>query len=101
MAERFPRSRFVGHDLRGTAIASAARSTAERRLGNVRFAVRDVAGFDEASRYDIVCVFDTVHDQRDPAGLLRAAARALKPGGRYRHSLPHDKVDVDFVATAA
>ena len=47
----------------------------------MRFAVRDLGDFDEAGRYDLVTSFDAIHDQRDPADLLRRLHRALRPGG--------------------
>lgn len=34
-------------------------------------------------RYDIVTIFDVLHDSPDPAGILRAIHNALEPDGRF------------------
>lgn len=81
LAERYPKSRFVGYDLCADAIASAAEAARAAELTNVRFAVRDLSGFDETALYDLVTSFDAVHDQKDPQALLEALHRALKPSG--------------------
>ncbi len=83
MAQRFPASRFVGYDLGGDAIDAACTSSAELGLDNVRFEVRDLTDFDECECYDLITSFDAVHDQKDPADLLRRLYRALRPGGVY------------------
>jgi len=83
MAARFPHSRFTGYDLCEEAVAWGRARAAERGLTNLRFEARDLAGWEEPGRFDLVCTFDAVHDQRDPAGLLRGIARSLNPGGVY------------------
>jgi SAM-dependent methyltransferase len=83
MAERYPPSRFTGYDLSAEAIAGAQGAADAAGLTNVTFAARDLTGFDEPSRYDLVTTFDAVHDQKDPQGLLRGIHRALRPGGVY------------------
>ena len=83
MAERFPNSRFTGYDLCADAIAGARQAAKAAGLGNLRFEQRDLTGFDEVARYDFVTTFDAVHDQKDPAGLVKGLYRALRPGGIY------------------
>lgn len=83
LAQRFPQSRFVGYDLGADAIAWASGQALAAGLANVRFETRDLTGFDEVARYDLVCSFDAVHDMADPAGLVRSLRRALRPGGVY------------------
>ena len=83
LAGRFPNSRFTGYDLCADAIAGAQRVAEAADLANVTFEVRDLTGFDEAERYDLVTSFDAVHDQKDPQGLLKSLHRALRPGGIY------------------
>jgi SAM-dependent methyltransferase len=83
MAERFPRSRFLGYDLCKDAIAHADAEAAARGLDNIRFEARDLTGYDEMSRFDLITTFDAVHDQKDPEGLLAALRRALRPNGIY------------------
>jgi 2-polyprenyl-3-methyl-5-hydroxy-6-metoxy-1,4-benzoquinol methylase len=83
MARRFPRSRFTGYDLCEDAIVQAAATAQALELGNVRFEVRDLSGFDASSCYDLVTSFDAVHDQRSPRALLCSLHAALRPGGTY------------------
>ena len=83
MARRFPKSRFVGYDLGADAIAHAGEQARAAGLTNVRFAARDLTGYDETERFDFITTFDAVHDQKDPQGLLQSLHRALRPGGTY------------------
>lgn len=83
MAARYPQSRFLGYDLGGDAIDFATRAAADLGLVNVRFEQRDLTGYDETARFDFLSTFDAVHDQKDPAGLIRSLHGALKPGGVY------------------
>lgn len=83
LAQRFPNSRFLGYDLCEDAIAHAERSERAADLNNVRFEVRDLSGYDEEARFDLITSFDAVHDQQDPQSLIRSLYRALKPGGTY------------------
>jgi SAM-dependent methyltransferase len=81
LATHFPRSRFTGYDLSETAIATARREAAARGLDNLRFEARDLTGFDERARYDLVLALDAIHDQKAPDRSLAAIARALRSGG--------------------
>lgn len=83
MAARYPNSRFTGYDLSAEAIQSAQKAAAAAGLENLHFEQRDLTGFDEQARYDLVTTFDAVHDQKDPQGLLKGLHGALKPGGVY------------------
>jgi len=80
LAQGFPRSRFHGYDFSAEAIATA---NAEALNGNAFFKVKDVARIDEVARYDVITAFDAIHDQVDPARVLAAIRRALKPGGVF------------------
>jgi SAM-dependent methyltransferase len=83
LARRFPASTFAGFDLDEGAIARARAETSGAGLTNVRFEVTDVARLEVTDAFDAVFVFDAVHDQVDPAGVLRAIFAALKPGGVF------------------
>ena len=83
LAEEFPASRFTGIDFSAEAIERARAAARERGVENVRFEVRDAAQLDEPEGYDLVTTFDAVHDQADPARVLRAIRRAVRPGGVY------------------
>jgi SAM-dependent methyltransferase len=83
MAGAFPRSRFTGHDLSAASVAAARAEAADRGLANLRFEVRDVADLEVAGAFDLVTAFDSIHDQARPDAVLRAIARALRPGGTF------------------
>jgi len=83
LARAFPNSRFVGFDIAEEAIARGRAQAAEWGLTNVSFEVRDVATLDIAEGFDLLTAFDVIHDQVDPAAVLRAASRALKPDGTF------------------
>lgn len=83
MAKRFPNSRFSGYDFSADAIAKATDAATQAGLSNLRFEVRDLTGFDESVRYDLITSFDAVHDQKDPQGLLDGIHGALRPDGVY------------------
>jgi 2-polyprenyl-3-methyl-5-hydroxy-6-metoxy-1,4-benzoquinol methylase len=83
MAREYPKSSFVGYDLGGDAIDRAAAEAREMGLANARFEVRDVTRLPSEPRFDLVTTFDAIHDQRDPAAVLRSAAAALAPDGIY------------------
>jgi 2-polyprenyl-3-methyl-5-hydroxy-6-metoxy-1,4-benzoquinol methylase len=83
MSRRFPESRFVGYDLCDDAIAHAGRHASEAGLTNVTFEVRDLTGLEERERYDLICSFDAVHDQKHPSDYLRRLGSALRRNGVY------------------
>jgi len=83
LAERFPRSRFTGYDLCSDAIADGRRAAESAELHNITLEARDLTGYDEVGRFDLVTSFDAVHDQKDPQALIRSLHRALRPGGVY------------------
>lgn len=83
LGQAFPASRFTGYDFSEEAIAWARDEAAELGLANVRFAVLDVATMDHDARFDLVTAFDAIHDQAEPAAVLSATRRALRPGGSF------------------
>jgi SAM-dependent methyltransferase len=83
MARAYPSSRFLGYDLSADAIAGATAETAEMGLPNARFAVLDVLKLPSEPKFDLITAFDAIHDQVDPAGVLRRAADALTPDGVF------------------
>lgn len=83
LAERFPKSRFIGFDLCEEPIATANRQVREKGLRNIRFEQRDLSRRPLEGPYDLITAFDAVHDQRDPAGLLRSIHGALAPTGVF------------------
>jgi SAM-dependent methyltransferase len=86
MAERFPRSHFVGYDLSPEAVEWARGQAHAAGLDNVSFEVRDLTDFDrtaEAASFDFVTTFDAIHDQARPLAVLTGIYRSLVPGGVY------------------
>lgn len=83
LAQAFPASTFVGFDIAADALAAGAAEAAAYGLDNVRFEQRDVAQLDAVEAFDVVFAFDAIHDQADPARVLRNARRALKDDGIF------------------
>ena len=83
LARAFPRSTFVGYDLAEDAIASARTEAAAWGISNVHFAIHDVLTIPEERQLDVVFVFDAIHDQVDPAGVLARVERSRVPGGMF------------------
>lgn len=83
LAEAFPASRFLGLDLCADAFAEAQVEAAQRRLGNLAFEARDLAGVETLGRFDLVTAFDAVHDQKDPQGLLTMVRQSLRADGVF------------------
>jgi SAM-dependent methyltransferase len=83
MAERFPRSQFVGLDVAADAIATAKAEAERAGLGNARFLAQDAASFDVPSSFDFITAFDAIHDQVAPRRVLRRIGEALRPGGVF------------------
>ena len=82
MAEAYPASTFVGVDLheesvRRARIAATRAGVADR----VTFEVAEAEDYD--GTYDLICMFDTLHDLGDPVGALRHARDHLTPGGWF------------------
>jgi SAM-dependent methyltransferase len=83
MARSFPNSHFVGYDFSDEAIARARTEAQEHGSTNARFEVKDAAKLDEKAHYDLITTFDAVHDQADPAAVLKGIAEALREDGVY------------------
>jgi SAM-dependent methyltransferase len=83
MAGAYPASRFVGYDLAADALARARSEAAAAGLANARFEVRDAARLAVAEPFDVVFVFDAIHDQVAPAAVLERIHAMLVPGGRF------------------
>jgi SAM-dependent methyltransferase len=82
MAEAFPASTFVGVDYHEESVRRA-RGAAEGSgvLDRVDFQVRDATSYD--GTYDLICMFDTLHDLGDPVGALSFAKAHLTEGGWF------------------
>jgi len=81
MARAFPASRFTGLDFSDEAIASGAAEAARLGLQNANFESHNLAQPVKDASYDVITVFDAIHDQAHPARVLENIYRALRPGG--------------------
>jgi 2-polyprenyl-3-methyl-5-hydroxy-6-metoxy-1,4-benzoquinol methylase len=83
MAQAYPRSTFVGSDYHAASIATARdRSAAAGVQDRVRFdvsAATEVTG----SGYDLVTMFDCLHDMGDPVGAARRVRDVIAPDGTW------------------
>ena len=78
MAQAFPKSEFVGIDFHEASIAHATQQ--RNGLTNLRFETaraQDYAG----DGYDLVTMFDSLHDMGDPVGAVAHARETLKADG--------------------
>lgn len=83
LAERFPLSRFIGFDLCQETIAAASREVAQRGLKNASFVEQDLSQWSESERFGVITAFDAIHDQGQPARVLKNIYNALLPGGVF------------------
>ncbi len=82
LARAYPAASVHGIDLDEASIEEARRNaTAAAVTDRVRFDCQDAGDPALAGRYDLVTLFETVHDMADPVAALHAAAALLSPGG--------------------
>jgi SAM-dependent methyltransferase len=83
MAEAFPASSFVGCDYHEGSIATARRQAHAAGVGDrVRFEVAPARSF-PGSGYDLVTMFDCLHDMGDPYGAARHVRESLAADGTW------------------
>jgi SAM-dependent methyltransferase len=83
MAQAFPASRFTGIDFSDEGLAVGVAEAKSLGLTNATFVAADVTNLDSAETYDVITVFDAIHDQAQPARVLQNIYRALRPGGVF------------------
>lgn len=104
IAELFPQVQVHGVDLDAASVAEARERAASHRLADrVTFAQADAATLaGSEDRYELVCVFEALHDMADPVAVLRTVRGLLAPGGAVlvgdervaeRFSAPGDLVE--------
>ena len=80
MAAAYPASSFVGTDYHEASIVQARERAAAARVGDrTRFEVASAQ--DLTGQYDLVTLFDCLHDMPDPRAALLAVRRALRDDG--------------------
>jgi SAM-dependent methyltransferase len=98
MAQAFPNSTFAGSDYHDGSI-NAARSRAQEAdvTARVTFETAPAAAY-SGTGYDLVTMFDCLHDMGDPVGAARYVRSTLKPDGTWMITEPAagDRVEDNF-----
>jgi 2-polyprenyl-3-methyl-5-hydroxy-6-metoxy-1,4-benzoquinol methylase len=95
MAQAFPNSTFVGSDYHEGSIQTARQRAAEAGVADrVSFQVAPAAAYG-GDGYDVVTMFDCLHDMGDPVGAARHVHSTLAPDGTWMIVEPHagDRVE--------
>jgi SAM-dependent methyltransferase len=95
MAKAYPGSTFVGFDFHAPSIERARRLAAEEGLADrVSFEVATAKTF-PGTGYDLVSIFDSLHDMGDPVGASAHVRQALAPDGTWLLVEPfaHDRIE--------
>jgi 2-polyprenyl-3-methyl-5-hydroxy-6-metoxy-1,4-benzoquinol methylase len=98
MARAFPNSTFVGSDYHDGSIETARKRAEEAGVGDrVSFQVSPASAY-SGSGYDLVTMFDCLHDMGDPVGAARHVRSTLKPDGTWMIVEPNagDRVEDNF-----
>jgi 2-polyprenyl-3-methyl-5-hydroxy-6-metoxy-1,4-benzoquinol methylase len=99
MASAYPKIAVDGFDLDEDSIAAARRNAHDAGLGDrVTFSVADASDSATVDRYDLVTIFEALHDMSRPVDALEAARRMLRNGGSVL--VADERVDDEFTAPA-
>ena len=83
MAKAFPNSTFMGSDYHDGSIETARQRAQEAGVADrVSFQIAPAASYG-GSQYDLVTMFDCLHDMGDPVGAARHVSSTLKPDGTW------------------
>ncbi len=95
MAKSFPQSRFFGFDYHEGSITGATASALRQGVeANTVFEVAQAKGY-PGSGYDLVAVFDSLHDMGDPVGTAEHVLQSLDKDGTWMIVEPfaHDALE--------
>jgi SAM-dependent methyltransferase len=95
MAQAFPNSTFTGSDYHSGSIETARRQAQEAGVAErIRFETSPAAAY-SGTGYDLVTMFDCLHDMGDPVGAARHVYGTLKPDGTWMIVEPYagDRVE--------
>jgi SAM-dependent methyltransferase len=88
LAEAYPAATFAGFDYHPGSIEAARRAAAEAGVGDrVTFEVAPADGF-PGDGYDLIMVFNALHEWGDPVRAARHIRRALAPDGTWMFTEP-------------
>lgn len=94
MAETYPNHKFFGFDLHKESIDTANRKAREKNLSNAQFivssayevphpdsvpAIVEALQGEKRRHYDVITIFDALHDMYDPGSIIAHAKKLLKP----------------------
>lgn len=97
IARHFPGAAVDGIDIDPGSIERATVTAAQEGLGGrLSFLHADAAAADGAGRYDLVTIFEALHDMANPVQVLEAARRLLAPGGAVL--IGDERVEPTFTA---
>ena len=83
LATSYPRSKVTGFDYHKESIELARKKAKEAGLSDrLTFEVAPAASF-PGNGYDLVAVFDSLHDMGDPVGAAKHVKQALAPDGTW------------------
>lgn len=82
MAKSFPNSTVYGIDFHSPSIKAAKEKAIDLGLSNVNFQVSSAKDFNEKN-FDLICIFDALHDMGDPVGAAKHIRKSLNPGGIF------------------
>jgi SAM-dependent methyltransferase len=83
MAQAFPNSTFVGSDYHEGSIETARQRAAGAGVADrVRFEIAAASSY-SGEKYDLVTMFDCLHDMGDPAGAARHVHQSLAADGTW------------------
>ncbi|MBP2368528.1 class I SAM-dependent methyltransferase [Pseudonocardia parietis] len=98
LAQAYPRTTVVGSDYHGESIELARKKAADAGVGErVAFETATAQTF-TGTGYDLVAMFDCLHDMGDPVGAARRVREALAPDGTWLLVEPNasDVVEENF-----
>ena len=98
MAQAYPSSTFVGSDYHEGSIETARERAKQAGVADrVSFQIAPAAGY-AGAEYDLVTMFDCLHDMGDPVGAARHVHSTLKPDGTWMIVEPNagDRVEDNF-----
>ena len=83
MAKTYPNSKFYGFDYHGPSIERAREAAKEAGVEDrVEFSVASAKDFNGGA-YDMIAIFDALHDMGDPVGAAKHIRESLAPDGTW------------------
>ncbi len=94
LAEAYPASTFVGFDYHAPSVMAARKAAAEAGVADrVTFEVAGAEDFG-GTDYDLICVFNALHEWGDPVGAARHIGDALAGDGTWMFTEPRTDDDL-------